>query len=57
MKKIVFSLAIIALVAGSISAAVNDGGKGKKKKSCCSSNSGCGAQKGSANTTAPAPAK
>ena len=52
MKKIVFSLAIIALVAGTISAAVNDGGKGKKKKSCCSSNSGCGAQKGT--ETAPA---
>ncbi|MGN6645767.1 MAG: hypothetical protein ACTHJT_04480 [Cytophaga sp.] len=42
MKKIVFSLAIIALVAGTISASVNDGGKGKKKKSCCQSGSGCG---------------
>jgi len=53
MKKIVFSLAIIALVAGTISAAVNDGGKGKKKKSCCSSSSSCGAKKG----TEAAPAK
>ena len=52
MKKIVFSLAIIALAAGTITASVNDGGKGaKKKKSCCSTQSGgCGGQ----NTTAPA---
>lgn len=44
MKKIVFSLAIIALVAGTISASVNDGGKGKKKKECCKSSSSCGSQ-------------
>ncbi len=50
MKKIVFSLALVAMVAGTISAAVNDGGKGKKKKSCCqSSGSGCNKP-----TTAPA---
>ncbi len=52
MKKIVFSLAIIALAAGTITAAVNDGGKGKKKKSCCQSGSGCGSQEKS--TAAPA---
>jgi hypothetical protein len=52
MKKIVFSLAVIALTAGIVSAAVNDGGKGKKKKSCCQSGSGCGSQE--KGTTAPA---
>ena len=50
MKKIVFSLAVIALTAGIVSASVNDGGKGKKKKSCCQSGSSCGDK----TTTAPA---
>lgn len=51
MKKIVFSLAIIALAAGTLSAATNDGDKGKKKKSCCAANKGC------ATATPATPAK
>ena len=42
MKKIVFGIVFLAFAAGTISAAVNDGGKGKKKKECCKSSSGCG---------------
>jgi Ni/Co efflux regulator RcnB len=46
MKKIVFGIVFVALAAGTLSAAVNDGGKGKKKKSCCqSSGSGCNKDK------------
>lgn len=42
MKKIVFGIVFVALAAGTLSAAVNDGGKGKKKKTCCKSTStGC----------------
>lgn len=46
MKKIVFGIVFVALAAGTLSAAVNDGGKGKKKKSCCQSgSSGCTKEK------------
>lgn len=53
MKKIVFGIVFVALAAGTLSAAVNDGGKGKKKKSCCQSGSSCGSQ----DKTTAAPAK
>ena len=45
MKKIVFGIVFVALAAGTLSAAVNDGGKGKKKKSCCQSSGGCNKDK------------
>lgn len=45
MKKIVFGIVFVALAAGTVSAAINDGGKGKKKKSCCQSSSGCNKDK------------
>lgn len=44
MKKIVFGLAIASIVTGTVLAATQDEGKGKKKKSCCSTQSGCGSQ-------------
>ena len=52
MKKIVFGIVFLALAAGTVSAAVNDGGKGKKKKSCCQSGSGCNKEKEKAATPA-----
>ena len=45
MKKIVFGIVFVSLAAGTLSAAINDGGKGKKKKSCCQSSSGCSQDK------------
>ena len=50
MKKIVFGIVFLALAAGTVSAAINDGGKGKKKKSCCQS--GCNKDKEKAATPA-----
>jgi hypothetical protein len=44
MKKIVFGLALASLVTSAVLASTNDEGKGKKKKSCCSTQSGCGSQ-------------
>ncbi|WP_018342537.1 hypothetical protein [Cytophaga aurantiaca] len=52
MKKIVFGIVFVALAAGTLSAAVNDGGKGKKKKSCCQSGGGCNKDKEKAATPA-----
>jgi hypothetical protein len=54
MKKIVLGIVFVALAVGTLSAAVNDGGKGKKKKSCCQSGSGSGCNK---DKTPAAPAQ